>query len=91
MMSPHQWIARTLRALSTDNVLSQGCVTPVQVVHDFEHRGVNNDFLVRSGDGLALLYNDRSPHENHHLAASWGLMIEHNLLRGLNHKQKVCR
>jgi len=63
----------------------------VQVVHDFEHRGVNNDFLVRSGDGLALLYNDRSPHENHHLAASWGLMIEHNLLRGLNHKQKVCR
>eukprot|EP00775_Hariotina_reticulata_P014115 gene14115-14244_t len=58
------------------------------VVHDFEHRGVNNDFLVRSGDGLALLYNDRSPHENHHLAASWGLLIKHNLLRALSHKQK---
>lgn len=24
-------------------------------------RGVNNDYLVRTGDSLALLYNDRSP------------------------------
>jgi hypothetical protein len=30
-----------------------------QCLHDFEHRGVNNDFLVKSSDGLALLYNDR--------------------------------
>ncbi|WIA11311.1 hypothetical protein OEZ85_011434 [Tetradesmus obliquus] len=53
------------------------------VVHDFEHRGVNNDFLVRSGDALALLYNDHSPHENHHLAASWGALVEHDFLRGM--------
>jgi hypothetical protein len=34
-----------------------------QVVHDYGHRGVNNDFLVRSCDALVLLYNDHSPHE----------------------------
>lgn len=60
-------------------------------MHDFEHRGVNNDFLVRSFDALALLYNDRSPHENHHLAAAWGLLVEHNFLGGISHKNKVGR
>eukprot|EP00798_Chlamydomonas_sp_ICE-L_P009451 gene9451-32432_t len=37
------------------------------VVHDYEHKGFNNDFLVRSGDPLALTYNDKSPMENHHV------------------------
>ena len=31
------------------------------VIHDFGHKGVNNDFLIKSHDRLALLYNDRSP------------------------------
>ncbi|GAX80977.1 hypothetical protein CEUSTIGMA_g8412.t1 [Chlamydomonas eustigma] len=44
------------------------------MVHDFDHRGVNNDFLIRSGDPLALLYNDISPQENHHIAAAFTLM-----------------
>ena len=39
-------------------------------------RGVNNDFLIRSSDPLALLYNDVSPMENHHLAAAFTLMRE---------------
>jgi hypothetical protein len=60
-----------------------------QVVHDFEHRGVNNDFLVRSSDALALLYNDASPHENHHLAASWGLLVEHDFLRSMPRANRV--
>ena len=29
------------------------------------HTPVYADFLVRSGDALALLYNDQSPMENH--------------------------
>lgn len=46
----------------------------MQVVHDFEHGGLTNDFLVNSLDGLAVRYNDRSPLENHHLAAAFTLM-----------------
>jgi hypothetical protein len=44
------------------------------VVHDFEHGGLTNDFLVYSLDALAVLYNDRSPLENHHLAAAFALL-----------------
>jgi hypothetical protein len=29
------------------------------VMHDFEHGGLTNDFLVNSLDSLAVLYNDR--------------------------------
>lgn len=44
------------------------------MVHDFEHLGVNNDYLVRMHDQLATLYNDKSPLENHHLAAAFELL-----------------
>jgi hypothetical protein len=52
---------------------------------------VNNDFLVRSCDALALLYNDHSPHENHHWAASWGLLVEHDFLRSMQRAKRVSR
>ncbi|GFH27791.1 3'5'-cyclic nucleotide phosphodiesterase, partial [Haematococcus lacustris] len=45
-------------------------------VHDVGHKGLNNDFLVKSGDALALLYNDLSPMENHHLATTFQLMTQ---------------
>ncbi len=62
-------------------------------MHDFEHRGVNNDFLVRTADPLAILYNDRSPMENHHLAAAFQLLScdEFNFLKRLPHKTRVSR
>jgi hypothetical protein len=44
------------------------------VVHDFEHEGVNNDFMIKTGSEKALRYNDRSPNENHHVAAAWGVL-----------------
>lgn len=44
------------------------------IVHDVEHKGLNNDFLVRVVDDLALTYNDISPMENHHVAAAFRLM-----------------
>ena len=46
------------------------------VVHDFEHGGLNNDFLIKTGHPIALVYNDQSPLENHHLAAAFGLYID---------------
>jgi len=45
------------------------------IVHDFQHKGVNNDFLVRFQDDLALKYNDKSPLENHHIAAAFQLLL----------------
>eukprot|EP00429_Kryptoperidinium_foliaceum_P121746 CAMPEP_0176323260 /NCGR_PEP_ID=MMETSP0121_2-20121125/72295_1 /TAXON_ID=160619 /ORGANISM="Kryptoperidinium foliaceum, Strain CCMP 1326" /LENGTH=163 /DNA_ID=CAMNT_0017665773 /DNA_START=33 /DNA_END=521 /DNA_ORIENTATION=- len=40
-------------------------------VHDYQHRGLSNDFLVRTLDDWALRYNDRQVSENHHIAAAF--------------------
>lgn len=54
--------------------------------HDVGHPGLNNDFLARTSDPLALRYNDRSILENYHVATAFGLMsslnipmLQHNL------------
>jgi len=46
------------------------------VVHDFEHEGVSNDFMVKSANPKAIMYNDRSPNEQHHVAAAFRLLFE---------------
>jgi cAMP-specific phosphodiesterase 4/high affinity cAMP-specific and IBMX-insensitive 3',5'-cyclic phosphodiesterase 8 len=40
-------------------------------VHDYEHRGLSNDFLVKTCDERALRYNDNHVNENHHAAAAF--------------------
>jgi cAMP-specific phosphodiesterase 4/calcium/calmodulin-dependent 3',5'-cyclic nucleotide phosphodiesterase len=59
------------------------------VVHDYEHEGVNNDFLVKTNSERAILYNDRSPNENHHVAAAWFVLqrTECNFLENLTVKE----
>ena len=44
-------------------------------IHDFDHPGYTNNFLVTTGHKLAILYNDRSVLENHHVASAWQLML----------------
>eukprot|EP00195_Chlamydomonas_chlamydogama_P005551 CAMPEP_0202896684 /NCGR_PEP_ID=MMETSP1392-20130828/5636_1 /ASSEMBLY_ACC=CAM_ASM_000868 /TAXON_ID=225041 /ORGANISM="Chlamydomonas chlamydogama, Strain SAG 11-48b" /LENGTH=2072 /DNA_ID=CAMNT_0049582125 /DNA_START=504 /DNA_END=6722 /DNA_ORIENTATION=+ len=58
------------------------------ITHDYEHKGVTNDYLIRTADPLALLYNDASPHENHHASASCTVMRgnKYNFVAGLTPK-----
>ena len=56
-------------------------------VHDLDHSGLSNDYLVRSGHRLAIRYNDFSPNESHHLASAFELMSQHDFARGLGHGQ----
>nr|XP_039259260.1 cGMP-inhibited 3',5'-cyclic phosphodiesterase A-like isoform X2 [Styela clava] len=43
-------------------------------MHDYDHPGRTNAFLVETRHPLAMLYNDRSVLENHHASASWELL-----------------
>ncbi|GAX76727.1 hypothetical protein CEUSTIGMA_g4174.t1 [Chlamydomonas eustigma] len=40
-------------------------------VHDVDHYGLNNDFLVNSRNTLAVIHNDRSPMESHHCSLTF--------------------
>lgn len=48
-------------------------------IHDYDHPGKTNAFLVATRDPLALLYNDRSVLENHHVSYAWKLFLNKNL------------
>jgi cAMP-specific phosphodiesterase 4 len=43
------------------------------ISHDVGHIGVNNQFLIETGDNLAVRYNDRSPLENMHCAMTFSI------------------
>jgi len=45
-------------------------------IHDYEHTGTTNTFHTQTRSPLAVLYNDRSVLENHHVAASFKMLQE---------------
>ncbi|XP_017690531.1 calcium/calmodulin-dependent 3',5'-cyclic nucleotide phosphodiesterase 1A isoform X1 [Pipra filicauda] len=55
-------------------------------VHDYEHTGTTNNFHIQTRSDVAILYNDRSVLENHHVSAAYRLMQEEemNILGNLN-------
>lgn len=44
------------------------------LMHDFEHPGYSNQFVIRTKHPLAIRYSDQSVLENHHLAAAFQVM-----------------
>ena len=44
------------------------------MIHDYEHPGYQNQFIVRTKHPLATRYSDISVLENHHLAAAFSIM-----------------
>ena len=47
-----------------------------QVVHDYGHVGLTNDFLAATSDPLAVQYNDHAPLENYHCAAAFSALLQ---------------
>ncbi|KAF7239435.1 Calcium/calmodulin-dependent 3',5'-cyclic nucleotide phosphodiesterase 1A [Varanus komodoensis] len=66
-------------------------------IHDYEHTGTTNHFHVETRSETALLYNDKSVLENHHVSAAYHLMenADMNILASLTkdewreHKDKI--
>ncbi|KAM4038937.1 cGMP-inhibited 3',5'-cyclic phosphodiesterase 3A [Anomaloglossus baeobatrachus] len=59
-------------------------------MHDYDHPGRTNAFLVATNAPQAVLYNDRSVLENHHAASAWNLFLsrpEYNFLVNLDHME----
>ncbi|KAM8940401.1 cGMP-inhibited 3',5'-cyclic phosphodiesterase 3B [Pelodytes ibericus] len=59
-------------------------------MHDYDHPGRTNAFLVATNAPQAVLYNDRSVLENHHAASAWHLFLsqsDYNFLSYLDHVQ----
>uniref|UniRef100_A0A3B5LVB6 Phosphodiesterase n=1 Tax=Xiphophorus couchianus TaxID=32473 RepID=A0A3B5LVB6_9TELE len=57
-------------------------------MHDYDHPGRTNAFLIATNAPQAVLYNDRSVLENHHAASAWSLYLsqpEYNFLANLDH------
>ncbi|XP_056329767.1 cAMP-specific 3',5'-cyclic phosphodiesterase 4B isoform X3 [Danio aesculapii] len=59
-------------------------------IHDVDHPGVSNQFLINTNSELALMYNDESVLENHHLAVGFKLLQGENcdLFQNLSKKER---
>uniref|UniRef100_A0A673C7N7 Phosphodiesterase n=1 Tax=Sphaeramia orbicularis TaxID=375764 RepID=A0A673C7N7_9TELE len=77
-----------LEAVFTD--LEIMAVLFASAIHDVDHPGVTNQFLINTSSELALMYNDASVLENHHLAVGFKLLQEENcdIFQNLGKKQR---
>ncbi|XP_029441105.1 cAMP-specific 3',5'-cyclic phosphodiesterase 4A isoform X2 [Rhinatrema bivittatum] len=77
-----------LDAVFTD--LEVLAATFAAAIHDVDHPGVSNQFLINTNSELALMYNDESVLENHHLAVGFKLLQEENcdIFQNLTKRQR---
>lgn len=60
-------------------------------IHDVDHPGFTNQYLINSNNELAIMYNDESVLEQHHLAVAFKLLQDSNcdFLANLSRKQRL--
>jgi len=54
------------------------------IIHDYEHPGYSNQFVVRTKHPIALRYSDQFVLENHHLASAFNVMLKNESCKILN-------
>lgn len=57
--------------------LEQACCLIAGLVHDIDHPGHNNVFLINTKDPLAVRYNDMAVLESYHVATAFNIMFSH--------------
>jgi hypothetical protein len=82
------WLLRAQmlpRVSAGDEHLLELAILIAAAAHDVAHPGVNSDFLIKTADPLAVLYNDRSVLESMHAALCFRLLAaaETDLLAAL--------
>ncbi|CAH8541228.1 unnamed protein product [Schistosoma turkestanicum] len=81
--------AQSLESVFTD--LEIFTVLFACAIHDVGHPGVTNQYLINTNDKLAILYNDSSVLENHHLAIAFSLLGNpgHDVFENFPRKQRL--
>lgn len=76
------WTANLKRHF-TDQEIFAAVVS--SIVHDFDHPGINNNYLINTRESRAMLYNDKSVLENYHAAQAHLLASreENNIFKGV--------
>lgn len=84
---------------SISQLLARYSFTPLEIlaaviaakIHDVDHPGRNNAFLVTTGDELAIRYNDESVLENHHASTGFSILLQSdcNILSNLKREEYV--
>ena len=80
-------VANMKKTLKREDILA-GFIS--NLIHDYEHPGFSNSFVIRTKHPLSIRYNDQSVLENHHVAAAYSLLNkdENNIFSSLDHNLK---
>lgn len=79
VMSTSTWFMKSPVMLENSRPLHHFMVLVAAAVHDVGHPGVNNLFLTKTMDPIAIRYNDKSCLENMHVAITFELMQKDSL------------
>ena len=65
------------------------------IIHDYGHPGLNNNYLIRTKNDLAIKYNDVSVLENYHVSEAFNIILknqDNNIFEKLSEDDfKLCR